>query len=61
MTRLPILQKNGDFDACERSLAETLTEHPMRLLGYRLIPNRWHPVLWPAAEGELTAFVRWLT
>src|SRR5262250_2597411 len=23
--------------------------------------NHWHLVLWPQREGELTAFVRWLT
>jgi putative transposase len=23
--------------------------------------NHWHLVLWPRADGELTAFVRWLT
>src|SRR5450432_340962 len=25
------------------------------------MPNPWHFVLWPCADGELTAFVRWLT
>lgn len=25
------------------------------------MPNHWHMVLWPRAEGELTAFLRWLT
>ena len=25
------------------------------------MPNHWHLVLWPREEGELSAFVRWLT
>jgi putative transposase len=25
------------------------------------MPNHWHLVLWPRQDGELTAFVRWLT
>ena len=25
------------------------------------MPNHWHMVFWPRADGELTAFVRWLT
>jgi putative transposase len=61
VARLPLFQKDGDFDAFECVLAEALQEHPTRLLGYCLMPNHWHLVLWPAADGELTTFVRWLT
>lgn len=25
------------------------------------MPNHWHMVLWPRKEGEVTAFLRWLT
>ncbi len=25
------------------------------------MPNHWHMVLWPEKEGQLTAFLRWLT
>ena len=25
------------------------------------MPNHWHMVLWPRCDGELSAFVRWLT
>ncbi len=33
----------------------------MRLLSYCLMPNHWHLVLWPRADGELSDFVHWLT
>jgi putative transposase len=61
VARLPLFDKDGDFDAFERVLVEALQEHPTRLLAYCLMPNHWHFVLWPAADGELTAFLRWLT
>jgi putative transposase len=61
VARLPLFEKDGDFQAFERVLKLALVEHPTRLLGYCLMPNHWHLVLWPEKEGELTAFVRWLT
>jgi putative transposase len=61
VARLPLFQKAADFDAFERVLAEACALHPTRLLAYCLMPNHWHVVLWPRADGELTAFLRWLT
>jgi putative transposase len=61
VARLPLFEKDGDFAAFERVLHEALDEHPTRLLGYCLMPNHWHLVLWPRQDGELTAFLRWLT
>ncbi len=61
MARLPLFQKPGDYEAFERVLVEALERHPIRMLGYCLMPNHWHFVLWPKEEGELTAFLRWLT
>src|SRR5205814_671243 len=34
---------------------------PIRILGYCLMPNHWHLVLWPREDGELSEFMRWLT
>jgi putative transposase len=61
VARLPLFQKDGDYDAFERVLAEALHEHPIRVLAYCVMPNHWHFVLWPEHDGELTAFLRWLT
>jgi putative transposase len=61
VARLPLFDKAGDFDAFEGVLVVALQKHPIRLLAYCLMPNHWHFVVWPAAEDELTAFLRWLT
>jgi putative transposase len=61
VARLPLFEKDGDYEAFERVMAEAQAEHPMRLLAYCLMPNHWHFVLWPERDGELSAFLRWLT
>jgi putative transposase len=61
VARLPLFQKDGDFEAFQRVLLLAMEQHPTRLLGYCLLPNHWHMVLWPRRDGELSAFVRWLT
>ena len=61
VARLALFEKEGDYEAFERVLSEALLEHPTRLLGYCIMPNHWHLVLWPRKEGELTEFLRWLT
>jgi putative transposase len=53
--------KPADFDAFERILLEALEEVPSRVLGYCLMPNHFHLLLWPREDGELSAFMRWLT
>jgi putative transposase len=59
--RLRLFRKAPDYEAFLRVLDEALERHPMRVLGYCIMPTHWHVVLWPAAEGELSAFLRWLT
>jgi putative transposase len=61
VARLPLFEKPADFEAFERVLALALEKHPTRILAYCLMPNHWHFVLWPRQDGELTAFLRWLT
>ena len=59
--RLKLFRKAADYAAFLRVFDEALERHPIRVLGYCLMPTHWHIVLWPAAEGELSAFLRWLT
>ena len=32
----------------------------MRVLGFCLMPNHFHLVLWPRAEGDLSRYLQWL-
>ncbi|TWT77573.1 Transposase IS200 like protein [Posidoniimonas polymericola] len=52
---------DDDYLAFERVLGETLEKRPLRVLGYCLMPNHWHMVLWPEADGDLGAFMQRLT
>ncbi len=61
VARLALFEKDADYDAFERVMAEAMQEFPTRLLSYCLMPNHWHMVIWPREDGELTDFMRWLT
>ena len=61
VARLPLFEKDGDYQAFERVLLDAMAKQPTRLLAYCLMPNHWHLVLWPQEDAELTGFVRWLT
>ena len=61
VARLALFEKAGDYEAFERVLVEAVERHPIRLLGYCVMPNHWHFLLWPRRDGELTDFLRWLT
>ena len=59
--RLKLFRKAADYAAFLRVFDEALERHPLRVLGYCLMPTHWHVVLWPEAEGQLSSFLRWLT
>jgi putative transposase len=59
--RRRLFDADKDYAAFEALLAETLDKRPMRILGYCLLPNHWHFVLWPKRDGDLAAFLQRLT
>jgi putative transposase len=59
--RLPLFHKDGDYAAFHRVLAEACAYVPMRVLSWCVMPNHWHLVLWPEADGALSHFMAWLT
>ena len=60
--RACIFHKDGDYAAFEQVLADSLEHVPgMRLLAFCLMPNHWHLLLWPRADGELSDFGHFLT
>ena len=59
--RRTIFQGHADYEAFERILGEGLEKIPMRLTGYCLMSNHWHLVVWPYNDGDLSAFMHWIT
>lgn len=63
--RARIFHKDADYQAFGRILAEAhdrpMLLAPMRILAYCMMPNHWHMVLWPRTDGDLSAWLRWVT
>ena len=59
--RSGIFDDEGDYLAFDKVLAEAVQKHRMRLLAHCLMPNHFHLVLWPALDGDLSIFTRWLS
>jgi putative transposase len=58
--RQPIFHKQGDARAFLNLLGEAKERVPVRLLGWCLMKNHWHLVLWPREDGHVSAFMAWL-
>jgi putative transposase len=56
-----IFHADDDYLAFERVLSEASERVSMRILGYAIMPNHWHLVLWPRADGDLGNFMQRLT
>jgi putative transposase len=59
--RLPVFQKDGNYEAFERVLTEAYERLPVPILAYCIMPNHWHLLLWPREDGLLSRFMNWLT
>lgn len=59
--RLRLFKTDEDFLAFERVLIEAYRRTPVRILDWCIMGNHFHLVLWPARDGQLTQFMRWLT
>jgi len=59
--RMRIFQKRGDFEAFVKLLEEGRKRVGMRILGYCLMDNHWHLVIWPKRGKDLARFVGWVS
>ncbi len=60
--RRQVFDDEGDYAAFVRALAEACERFPgVAVVTFCLMPNHWHLVLWPAADGVLSEFMRVLT
>jgi len=51
----------GDYRDCLRVMARARERVNLRLLAYCLMPNHFHLVAWPDADGQLSRFMHWFT
>lgn len=61
--RQQVFHKPHDYAAFIKLLKEANDNvrcAPMRLLGYCLMPNHFHLVLWPREDGDLGTWMQWL-
>ena len=49
-----------DYEAFVSLLGEAAERVRVRVLAYCLMPNHFHLVLWPRADGDLSRFMQWL-
>lgn len=59
--RLRIFDKPADYKAFITLLEEARQRLSMRIVGYCLMDNHWHLVLWPRKKEDLPRFMQWLS
>ncbi|MGA2609016.1 MAG: transposase [Terriglobia bacterium] len=59
--RSPLFKKEVHYQDFLALVGESLDFVPMRVLAYCLMPNHWHMVLYPRADGELSKFLHRIT
>ena len=51
---------DSDYAAFLKLMREADERTPIRLLGYCLMPNHFHLVVWPPFDGDLSDYMMWL-
>ena len=59
--RRRVFHKDGDYLAFLKAMAHASVEVPMRVVGWCLMPNHFHMVLWPDGDEDLSHWMHWLT
>ena len=58
--RAEVFHKPGDFSAFLQVIDESSVRLPMGLLAFCLMPNHFHLVVRPHADGDLSRWMQWL-
>src|SRR6266566_772633 len=58
--RMRIFHKPQDYDAFLQLMIDAKKRVDMRVLGFCLMPNHWHMILWPRNDGDLSAYLAWI-
>ena len=55
-----VFHSQTDYKAFVELVEQAGDRVPMRVLAYCLMPNHFHLVLWPYADGDLSAWMQWV-
>jgi putative transposase len=58
--RAQVFHDADDYHAFVRLLRKACARLPTRLVGFCLMPNHFHVVLWPTRDGDLGKWMQWL-
>ncbi len=58
--RRQVFHKDGDYQAFLKAIGHACVEIPMPVLGFCLMPNHFHLVLLPKADGDLSRWMHWV-
>jgi putative transposase len=58
--RAQVFHKDTDYASFVELIGAACQRRPMRVLGYCLMPNHFHLVLWPLGDGDLGTWMQWL-
>ncbi|MDR3639399.1 MAG: transposase [Isosphaeraceae bacterium] len=58
--RETVFHKAGDYDAFLDAMFDASARTSMDLLGYCVMPNHFHLILRPQADGDLSRWMQWL-
>jgi REP-associated tyrosine transposase len=57
--RARVFHEDGDYQAFIQLLEKAKARVPVRLFAFALLPNHFHAVLQPVADGSLSKFMHW--
>jgi putative transposase len=58
--RAQVFHKPDDYRSFVELIEAACRRRPMRVIGYCLMPNHFHLVLWPLGDGDLGTWMQWL-
>jgi len=58
--RQEVFHKDDDYKAFTKLFNDANRRIAMRMLGYCVMPNHFHLVLWPYSDGDLGRWMQWL-
>ena len=59
--RRRLFAQDDEYEQFVSLLSEAAQRTLVRICSFCLMPNHWHLVLWPTTEGDISAFMHWLS